>query len=209
MKPAALICTILLVATFTRAALAQTDDFTTQTTDIIRLCAPSENLRVKLEGQVGGFIAKKIAGAEASGSAEVFRDGELLGRLVEASPGDATVIYQMYLDCIKPKIDKYVEARTAPGPKIIRPGGIFSANVGTSVSLFDGENFFSITGIRFGRDKKTVWKVLTTMIGGGSTSRNQLSIGDGAAVHTKRCLVVLVGVDNSTYTFRFALQCSK
>ncbi|MEP2780840.1 MAG: hypothetical protein ABJO09_20500 [Hyphomicrobiales bacterium] len=87
-------------------AIAQTANFTQQATDLIRVCAPSENLRLKLEGSVGGIIAKKLAGAEAAGEGDVFRDGELLGLLVQASPKDAPLIYQMYLNCVQPNIDK-------------------------------------------------------------------------------------------------------
>lgn len=91
--------------------IAQPSDFTNRATDVIRICAPSENLRVKLEGTVGGFIAKRLAGAEAAGEGEVFQDGKLLERLIEASPDDAKEIYRMYLDCVKPTINKMLREK--------------------------------------------------------------------------------------------------
>lgn len=184
-------------------------DATTKTTNLIRTCAPSENLRVKLQGQVGGLIAKKLAGAEASGETEWFTDGGLLQKLIDASPSDAVIIYKMYLDCIKPDIERYLEANISKGPTKIGPGDFFEAKINTSVDLFDGEYIFSVTGIRYARDKKTVWKVRTTLNGGGRLLYSQHSLGESARLKTKPCGVTLTGIDNLSYTFRFLLQCRK
>jgi len=203
--------TLVLLSLFFSSTLsqanAQSQDFTQYTTNLIRLCAPSETIRAKFQGSVGGFIAKKLAGAEANGEAEVFRDGELLEKLIEASPNDATEIYKLYLNCIKPKLNEFVEAEITKGPKDIQSGGTFSAQYGTSVSLLSGKYFFSITGARLGSDKKSVWKVKTTTTGGGRTLYSQLEIGERAKLKGTDCGVILNGIDNQSYTYRFTLQC--
>lgn len=191
------------------SAVSFADDGTTATTNIIRKCIPSENLRLKIDGKIGGFIAKKLTGIEGKGSGEIFRDGELLGKMIEASPNDAAQIYGMYLNCVKPEIDEYIEARTTSGPLEITPGTSFSAKNQSSVSLFGGDYVFSVREARLGRDRKTVWKVKTTLVGGGRTLYSQLEIGEGASLKGRPCSVVLTGIDNATYTYRFVLQCRR
>ncbi|WP_158284946.1 hypothetical protein [Hoeflea marina] len=187
---------------------AKADDLTDQTTNIIRICAPSENLRLRLSGEVGGFIAKRLMGAQADGDGELFRDGEILGRMIELSPADSKEIYKMYLDCVKPQVDRFVEAHPVEGARTIMPGESFGLSYGSSVSLLSGEYHFAVGGVRFNRDKKTVWKVRTTLTGGGRTAQRQLELSEHVWFPDKSCRVVYTGVNQDSTVFRFRLQCS-
>ena len=198
-----MISAIILI--FTNSANA--NETTEETTNLIRKCAPSENLRLKLEGEIGGFIAKKIAGASVSGSGEIFQDGELLSRMIEASPEDAVEIYKMYLDCVKKEVEIFIEARRATNPFNVKPGESFSVKFGTSVNIFNGEYIFSVNGWRPDNSNRPISRVKTTLIGGGRTLYTQHRLGEGARLKTRPCIIVLTGINNETYTFRFVLQC--
>lgn len=79
---------------------------TLQITDLIRTCAPSVNIRADLSGKMGGFIARRIVGAEAEGKLAYFEDGEILGRMIEQSPDNTVALYSMYLECVKPGLQR-------------------------------------------------------------------------------------------------------
>lgn len=199
---------ILSVAILSTGELiAQTNDPTTETTNIIRKCAPNENLRATIQGEVGGFIAKKLAGVSGSGSVDFFEDNTLLEKLIEARPQDAVLIYQMYLNCVKPEISEYLEGRVTQGPKEIHPGDSFSATPGTTVDLFDGEYLFSVNKAWYLKDRKTIFRVTTVLTGGGSRKTATLRQGEQTSIHSKACSIVLSGIDSVTKTFRFTLQC--
>jgi hypothetical protein len=175
-------------------------------TDIIRVCAPSTNIAAKLEGSVGNVITKRLLGAEASGSVEVFEDGELLKLLIEADPDNATVIYKMYLDCVKPEVDKYIEANVVSGPVSIQPGTAFELQTGTTVDLLSGKYLFTVTGIR--RNGSGQFHRLQTTLTGLEGRKSQLDFGDSIGLHKSNCRLGFTGMSSDEKVFRFQLNCA-
>ncbi|QFT57206.1 hypothetical protein FIU94_00095 [Sulfitobacter sp. THAF37] len=188
---------LLLVA---RPLLGQDDP-----TNIIRVCAPSTNLAAKLEGAVGNVISRRLLGAEASGSVEVFQDGELLQMMIAADPQNATVIYRMYLDCVQPQIDRFVEARIASKAMSIGAGDSFSMQKGSTVSLLDEKYFFSVRGHR--NSASGQFSKVQTTLKGLENRLSQLEIGDSVNLRKVGCQIIATGFDPTGPTYRFQLGC--
>lgn len=174
-------------------------------TNIIRKCAPSTNIAAKLEGSAGNLITKRLLGAKASGSIEVFQDGELLKILIEAAPEDAALIYKMYLECVQPSVDSYIEANVASGPLSIKPGMVFEMGIGTTVDIMDGQYLFTVTGIRRGNTGQ-FYRLLTTLTG-LEGRRSQLDYGDVVRLHKTNCRIGFTGVSPNEDEFRFQFNC--
>ena len=73
-------------------------------TQLVRICAPGNNLWVEVEGKVGSLIDDQLK--EVMGKAEKFEDAKILETMISASPKDAAEIYKIYANCVKPSIQK-------------------------------------------------------------------------------------------------------